>query len=57
LGGKLRFESCSATWNFSTDGAFALEKRKTTGNEVYLRIQVVVNIRPLGYKNQLVNAV
>jgi hypothetical protein len=57
LGGKLRFESCSATWNFSTDGAFALEKRKTTGNEVYLRIQVVVNIRRLGYKNQSVSAV
>ena len=33
------FESFSATWNLSTDGAFAVERRKTTGSEVYLRIQ------------------
>ena len=31
-----------ATWNLNTDGAFALETRKTTGSEVYLRIQVVL---------------
>jgi len=41
LGGKLVFESCSATWNLSNDDAFAIETRKTTGSEVYLRIQSV----------------